>query len=410
MRVVGPYARFWLPETALGLIPAAGGCTRLTALVGASKAKRVILFHERLDAARAVEWGVAQTLSEHPLQDAMALAQSLGPDQSLARSLAKQLIDACAGGGGGGGHEASLRSERLAEGLLYEAKAVPRAVLCGLGLAAPEEAYTQAEVADLLKVDDPRVRAIFSSAHIASRRLAELREEQQLRGGLGPSQGQLLAKHLRWAKRLAGVAIPAACESAGVALGEVGFLVVATTTGFLSPGLSAHVCNQLRLPPTVQRLDVVGMGCHAGLNAMAAAAHWAEAHPGRPALMFCCEVVSAAYAWDSTASPPDIAVALTNSLFGDGSAAAVLLCPSPDRPVESAWPRMPRPALYGFESLLLPDSESSLCYTWLDAPSKFSFTISPQVPYLMGLHIPGMVQRLLSRHRLNFDFLNLLLY
>ena len=40
VRLVGPNARFWLPETKLGLIPAAGGCTRLTDLVGASKAKQ----------------------------------------------------------------------------------------------------------------------------------------------------------------------------------------------------------------------------------------------------------------------------------------------------------------------------------------------------------------------------------
>ena len=67
--------------------------------------------------------------SETPLADAMAMAQKLGSDQSLARSLAKQLIDAHSGAG----HEDSLRSERIAEGLLYEAKYKPRAVLCGLG-------------------------------------------------------------------------------------------------------------------------------------------------------------------------------------------------------------------------------------------------------------------------------------
>ena len=55
VRIIGKAARFWLPETNLGLVPAAGGCTRLTELVGASKAKRVILFHERLEASDAGE-------------------------------------------------------------------------------------------------------------------------------------------------------------------------------------------------------------------------------------------------------------------------------------------------------------------------------------------------------------------
>ena len=86
---------------------------------------------------------------------AMELAATLGADQSLARTLAKALIDARVGGGG---HEDSLRSERIAEGLLYEAKYKPRAVICGLGTAAPEERYTQKEVADLLQVAPPRPR------------------------------------------------------------------------------------------------------------------------------------------------------------------------------------------------------------------------------------------------------------
>ena len=110
----GKAARFWLPETALGLIPAAGGCTRLTELVGASRAKRVVLFHERIDANRALEWGVAQSISENPLQEALELAEKFGTDQSLARSLAKSLIDSH--GGGGGGHEESLKASGLRRG------------------------------------------------------------------------------------------------------------------------------------------------------------------------------------------------------------------------------------------------------------------------------------------------------
>ena len=40
VRIAGTSARFWLPETQLGLIPAAGGCTRRTELIGAARAKQ----------------------------------------------------------------------------------------------------------------------------------------------------------------------------------------------------------------------------------------------------------------------------------------------------------------------------------------------------------------------------------
>ena len=85
------------------------------------------------------------------------------------------------------------------------------------------------------------MRAIYSAAHIETRHLAQIGDEQ----ARGTTQGQLLDKHLRWAKTLSEVAIPMACASAGVRLEDIAYLVVCTTTGFLSPGLSAHV-SQVR--------------------------------------------------------------------------------------------------------------------------------------------------------------------
>lgn len=69
VRVVGPKSRMFFPETTMGLIPSAGGCTRLTALVGAARSKQIVLCGDVVDAARAVEWGIAQFAPEgDPLQ------------------------------------------------------------------------------------------------------------------------------------------------------------------------------------------------------------------------------------------------------------------------------------------------------------------------------------------------------
>jgi enoyl-CoA hydratase/carnithine racemase len=51
-------ARFGLPETRLGLIPGWGGTQRLTAAIGAPRARRVILTAETVPAATAHEWGI----------------------------------------------------------------------------------------------------------------------------------------------------------------------------------------------------------------------------------------------------------------------------------------------------------------------------------------------------------------
>ena len=112
LRVVGPQARFSLPETDMGLIPSAGGCTRLTRLVGPGRAKEVILGGMSIDAQTALAWGLAGRLADDPRAAALALGQRIAERDSVALRLAKQIIDRDE-------DPRSLAAERLAEALLY---------------------------------------------------------------------------------------------------------------------------------------------------------------------------------------------------------------------------------------------------------------------------------------------------
>lgn len=116
LRVVGPNARFTLPETALGIIPSAGGCTRLTRLVGPSRARMVILAGKAIDARQAVDWGLAIELADDPFAAALALAENVAKRDPVANRLAKMIIDR-------GEDAASLEAERVSEALLYGRKA-----------------------------------------------------------------------------------------------------------------------------------------------------------------------------------------------------------------------------------------------------------------------------------------------
>ncbi len=59
-RIVANEARIGLPEAGLGLLPGAGGTQRLTALVGAGTARRLILGAETVDGAEALRLGLVQ--------------------------------------------------------------------------------------------------------------------------------------------------------------------------------------------------------------------------------------------------------------------------------------------------------------------------------------------------------------
>lgn len=112
LRIVGPAARFMLPETRLGLIPAAGGTTRLTRLLGPAIARQVILAGRIIDAPTALQWGLAMELDEDPRARARVLAADLATRDPVALRLAKELI--------AGDHAVrELSAERTAEALLY---------------------------------------------------------------------------------------------------------------------------------------------------------------------------------------------------------------------------------------------------------------------------------------------------
>ena len=75
LRVAASDAKLGLPEAGLGLVPAAGGTQRLTRLVGAGTAKRLILGAEVVDGAEAQRLGLVQWA--HPRAEVPARTRAL---------------------------------------------------------------------------------------------------------------------------------------------------------------------------------------------------------------------------------------------------------------------------------------------------------------------------------------------
>ncbi len=112
LRVIGAGARFRLPETSLGIIPAAGGCTRLTGLLGAAVAKQVILGGGEINAENAVSWGLGRDGGSEPMATAIDWARQIQASDPEARAAAKRIIDQAA-------EDATLLAERTAQAELY---------------------------------------------------------------------------------------------------------------------------------------------------------------------------------------------------------------------------------------------------------------------------------------------------
>ena len=255
--------------------------------------------------------------------------------------------------------------------------------ILAVGTANPASWYSQREVVERYNVEDPRIRSLFSSGHIDGRHL--ILPPPSPSGLPEETQGQLLQKHLRGALDFGARAIERCLERAGLAPDQVDYLACTTTTGFLAPGLTAYLIDRLGMRPDCARLDVVGMGCNAGLNGLNPVVNWAMANPGKNALLACVEVCSAAYVFDHT-----IRTAVVNSLFGDGAAAALLRSESSDSPRFAS-------RVLGFESHVITPALSAMRYDWDDQAGKFSFFLDRDIPYFIGENAERPVDRLLTR-------------
>lgn len=272
----------------------------------------------------------------------------------------------------------------------------PPARIIGVGTAVPETSYTQQEVLDGFRITDPRVRSVFMNSAIERRGLSlPPRGPDGIR--VAESQGDLLRKHARDGMKLGREAIEKGLLDAGLDLRDLRYLCCVTSTGLLTPGFSALLIKDLGIDRHCSRLDVVGMGCNAGLNALSAVAGWSRAHPGEPALMLCTEACSAAYVFDGT-----MRSSVVNSLFGDGAAAVAVL--SPEHGTDEYGAGAPR--LLRFASCIIPDAVDAMRYDWDEDHGKFSFYLDPEVPYVVGAHAEVAVGRLLAGtglHRSDID-------
>lgn len=96
LRIASERAKFGQPEILLGIIPGGGGTQRLARLVGASRAKDLILTGRQVGAAEALAMGLVNEVvgpDDDVNERALALAAQLAAGPLVAQAYAKQAID-----------------------------------------------------------------------------------------------------------------------------------------------------------------------------------------------------------------------------------------------------------------------------------------------------------------------------
>lgn len=252
----------------------------------------------------------------------------------------------------------------------------------GCGIAHPPTFYSQSDVAKLFGLTEKGER-FFSHPHIKTRPLAleDLPTAAE-------SSAQMRVRALQITIQLAAQALSKACEQAQCELSTIDCLVAVTSTSFSTPGLSARLAQELQLKTELQRLDVVGMGCNAGLNAQAMLASWCQNHPGKIGALVCSEACSAIYDTDASEQ-----TALANSLFADGAAA--LIMGAERAPQRSAL------QTFSYASYLIPGTLAELRFDWSEHSARYRFVIEKRVPALLQEGLAAPLERLLQQHGLS---------
>jgi alkylresorcinol/alkylpyrone synthase len=244
--------------------------------------------------------------------------------------------------------------------------------LHALATAVPPAAYSQAACWDIVQRSPVRQRltkrsrlilhSILAGDHgIATRHFA-LPDVDQV---FDLTADQLHAAFRTAAPTLAATALSAALARAQILPAQLDALLICTCTGYLCPGLTSYVAEQLGLRPNTFLQDLVGLGCGAAIPTLRAASHLLAAQPDATVACIAVEVCSAAFYLDD-----DPGVIISACLFSDGAAATI-------------WRATPGPTAlraFGFDTLHLPAEREKLRFEQRDG--KLRNLLDRSVPAL----------------------------
>ena len=187
---------------------------------------------------------------------------------------------------------------------------------------------------------------------------------------------------LNSAVRTAVAAARRALAEAGVEAAEIAGLVVNTCTGYLCPGLSSYIAEDLGLSTSIRFQDLMGMGCGAAIPNLEAAAGMLARSGEGPVLSMAVEICTATI---FPSHEPELVV--SNSIFGDGAAAAVLDLAPDNRPAGLA-------RIVDFATGLFPQYREDLRYR--TEGGRLRNHLSKRVPVIGARTATEVASRLLD--------------
>ena len=251
------------------------------------------------------------------------------------------------------------------------------ATLCRPTISVPEHVITMEETLELARTvhaDHPQLPLalrLIGNTGVATRHIVQPIAETLKHPGFEQRNKLYEAE----AKARVPEVVRGALEDAELTPGEIDVIIYVSCTGFMMPSLTAWLINEMGFPGHTRQIPIAQLGCAAGGAAINRAHDFCTAYPESNVLIVACEFCSLCY------QPVDLGVGslLSNGLFGDGVAAAVV------RGTGGVGVRLERNSSY-----LIPKTEDWIAYDV--RATGFHFLLDKRVPGTMEPLAPALRQ------------------
>lgn len=186
-----------------------------------------------------------------------------------------------------------------------------------------------------------------------------------------------ITRFTKWAVDLSVQSSFTALTQAELTTRDISALVVNTCTSYLCPGLTSYLMERLGLRRDVRAFDLVGSGCGGAVPNLQVGADYLKASGEAAALCISVEISSATFRMED-----DLSLILSNALFSDGAAAAVL------------WNRPHGLELIDSSSYHQPEDRESIRYIY--KKGQLYNQLSASLPKLASHAVAEAVHRLLT--------------
>ena len=199
-----------------------------------------------------------------------------------------------------------------------------KAYIAAVGVAVPPYTADQAFAGEFMRKHYSSrlnsrsmglIRTIFSHPSIKKRHFA-FDDPDCL---VDESPDARISRFTQWSIELSAQAIQKALSQADVSPDAVTGLVVNTCTGYICPGISTYLIERLGFARNIRAYDLVGSGCGGAIPNLQLAESLLKTNGRGVVVSVSVEICSSTFQMDN-----DLSLILSNALFGDGAAAAVL--------------------------------------------------------------------------------------